>query len=113
MMKKTIALLSLCFVLPSAAFAASTRENLQARIDAAKVVLDQIMAAKDNSIPMDILEQATCVGIVPGLKKGALVLGRPVWSGRGHLPHRPRLERAGLHSHGRRLLWLPDWCAVH
>ena len=45
-----------------AALASSTRENLQTRIDAAKVVLDEIMAAQDNSIPMNILEQATCVG---------------------------------------------------
>ncbi len=75
MMKKTIALLSLCFLLSPAAFAGSTRDSLQARIDAAKEVLDQIMAAKDNSIPMNILEQATCVGVVPGLKKGAFVFG--------------------------------------
>jgi len=75
MMKKTIVLLSLCFMLSPAAFAASTHDNLQARIDAAKVVLDQIMAAKDNSIPMNIIEQATCVGVVPGLKKGALGWG--------------------------------------
>jgi lipid-binding SYLF domain-containing protein len=74
-MKKTFALLCLCFILPTAALASSTRENLQARIDAAKVVLDEIMAAQDNSIPMNILEQATCVGVVPGMKKGALIWG--------------------------------------
>jgi lipid-binding SYLF domain-containing protein len=75
MMKKIIALLSLSCILSPAAFAASTRENLQERIDAAKVVLDQIMTAQDNSIPMDILDQATCVGVVPGLKKGAFIWG--------------------------------------
>lgn len=74
-MKKTLALLCLCFMLPTAAFAGSSRESLQARIDAAKVVLDEIMAAQDNSIPMNILEQATCVGVVPGMKKGALIWG--------------------------------------
>jgi lipid-binding SYLF domain-containing protein len=74
-MKKTIALLCLCFMLPICAVADSTRENLQSRIDAAKAVLDQIMAAQDNSIPRDILERATCVGVVPGLKKGALGWG--------------------------------------
>jgi lipid-binding SYLF domain-containing protein len=86
---------------------------LQARIDAAKVVLDEIMAAQDKSIPMNILEQATCVGVVPGMKKGAFVLGRAVWPGSGHLPHRPRLERAGIHSHGWRLVRLPDRRPVH
>ncbi|MGA3080867.1 MAG: lipid-binding SYLF domain-containing protein [Terracidiphilus sp.] len=74
-MKKTVALICLCFTLPSAALAGSTRESLQDRIDAAKVVLDQIMAAKDRSIPMNILEQATCVAVVPGMIKGAFVFG--------------------------------------
>ncbi|MFZ1085123.1 MAG: lipid-binding SYLF domain-containing protein [Terracidiphilus sp.] len=75
MMKKAISFLALSLMFSPAAFASSTRDNLQARIDAAKVVLDQIMMARDNSIPMNILEQATCVGVVPGLKKGALGWG--------------------------------------
>jgi lipid-binding SYLF domain-containing protein len=74
-MKKTIASLSLCFMLTGAAFAGSTREDLQARVDAAKLVLSQIMTAQDQSIPLNILEQATCVGVVPGLKKGAFIWG--------------------------------------
>ena len=74
-MKKTLALLCLSFMLPSAAFAGSTRENLQARIAAAKTVLDEIMAAQDKTIPMNILERATCVAVVPGMIKGAFVFG--------------------------------------
>lgn len=74
-MKKTLFLICLCCLLPITAFAGSTRESLQARIDAAKAVLDEIMSTPDNSIPMNILEQATCVGVVPGLKKGAFVWG--------------------------------------
>jgi lipid-binding SYLF domain-containing protein len=75
-MKKTITfLLGLCFTIPSVASAATSRENLQDRIEAAKVVLDQIMSAGDKSIPLDILEQATCVGVVPGMIKGAFVFG--------------------------------------
>jgi lipid-binding SYLF domain-containing protein len=74
-MKKTIALLCLSFMMTCNAFASSSREDLQARIDAAKVVLEQIMATSDRSIPMNILEQATCVGIVPGMVKGAFIFG--------------------------------------
>jgi lipid-binding SYLF domain-containing protein len=74
-MKKTLVLLCLCCLLPIAGFAGSTRGNLQERVDAAKAVLDEIMGTPDNSIPMDILDQATCVGVVPGLKKGAFVWG--------------------------------------
>jgi SH3 domain-containing YSC84-like protein 1 len=57
------------------AFGASSRDDLQNRIDAAKTVLDQIMAAQDRSIPRNILAQATCVGVVPSFIKGAFVFG--------------------------------------
>ena len=73
-MKKWIASACLCLTFTCSASAAS-REDLQDRIDAAKQVLDQVMAAGDRSIPMNILEQATCVGVVPGLIKGAFVFG--------------------------------------
>ena len=74
-MKKILASVCLCLSLSTAAFAGSTKEDLQARIDAAKIVLDQIMAAKDSSIPMNIMEQATCIGVVPGMVKGAFFGG--------------------------------------
>jgi SH3 domain-containing YSC84-like protein 1 len=74
-MKKALASICLCFMLTCTAYAGSTREDLQARIDSAKVVLDQIMSAQDSTIPMYILQQATCVGVVPGLIKGAFVFG--------------------------------------
>jgi lipid-binding SYLF domain-containing protein len=74
-MKKIIASICFCFLLTSSAYASSSRGDLQTRIDAAKVVLDEIMGTSDNSIPMNILEQATCVGVVPGLKKGAFIWG--------------------------------------
>jgi lipid-binding SYLF domain-containing protein len=74
-MKKSLALVSLCFMLACTCRAASSRGDLQARIDAAKVVLDQVMSAEDHSVPMNILERATCVGVVPGMIKGAFVFG--------------------------------------
>ena len=74
-MKNFLASICLCFALTCTAYAGSTKDDLQARIDAAKVVLDQIMSAQDSTIPMNILQQATCVGVVPGLIKGAFVFG--------------------------------------
>jgi SH3 domain-containing YSC84-like protein 1 len=74
-MKKALASIFLSLLLSGTAFAASTKEDLQARIDSAKIVLDQIMAAKDRSIPSNILKQATCVAVVPGMIKGAFVFG--------------------------------------
>lgn len=74
-MKKTIASIALALLLAGPAFAASNKQDLQDRVDAAKTVLDQIMAAQDKSIPRNILAQATCVGIVPSFIKGAFVFG--------------------------------------
>jgi len=74
-MKKKLIAFSLCLVLASPVLAASSRQDLQDRIDSAKTVLDQIMAAQDKTIPSDILRMATCVAVVPGLVKGAFVFG--------------------------------------
>jgi lipid-binding SYLF domain-containing protein len=74
-MKKFLVSVCLFLIVPCTAFAASSRDDLQARIDAAKNVLDQIMGAQDSSIPSNILSNATCVGVVPGFVKGAFVFG--------------------------------------
>ncbi len=72
---KMLAVVSLCTLLSSTAAVAASKDALQDRVEAAKTVLDQIMAAEDKSIPMNILEQAYCVGVVPGMIKGAFVFG--------------------------------------
>ncbi|MGB0066033.1 MAG: lipid-binding SYLF domain-containing protein [Terracidiphilus sp.] len=74
-MKRAIACVCLTALLACAAHAASTKDDLQARIDSAKIVLDQIMAAQDSTIPSDILRSATCVAVVPGMVKGAFIFG--------------------------------------
>jgi lipid-binding SYLF domain-containing protein len=74
-MKKRLLVVCLCALLSTPVFAASTRNDLQDRIDAAKTVLDQIFAAQDRTVPLDILHAATCVAVVPGLVKGAFVFG--------------------------------------
>ncbi|MGA2206046.1 MAG: lipid-binding SYLF domain-containing protein [Terracidiphilus sp.] len=74
-MKKALASVCLSFLLSSTAVAASTKEDLQARIDAAKVVLDQIMSAQDRTVPSNILKSATCVAVVPSMVKGAFFVG--------------------------------------
>jgi len=74
-MKKSLTSLCLSFMLICSASAASSHTDLQDRIDSAKTVLDQIMGAKDRTIPLNILEQATCVAVVPSMIKGAFVFG--------------------------------------
>ncbi len=74
-MKKVICAICFSFLVTCTSFAASSKQDLQDRIDSAKTVLEQIMGAPDRSIPTDILQQATCVGVVPGMLKGAFIFG--------------------------------------
>ena len=43
-------------------------------VDAADMMTD-IMSAPDKGIPQDLLEKAQCIVVVPGVKKGAFILG--------------------------------------
>ena len=45
------------------------------RLESSAVVLYEIMKTPENSIPKDLLDKAVCVGIVPGEKKLAFVVG--------------------------------------
>src|SRR5579864_4497627 len=45
------------------------------RLGAAADVMTEIMAAPDKGIPQDLLEKSECVVVVPGLKKGAFIIG--------------------------------------
>jgi len=68
--------LALTFLLAFASVAhASSRTTPAARLDAAATVLEEIMQAPDKAIPQDLLDHAHALVIVPGLKKGAFIVG--------------------------------------
>jgi lipid-binding SYLF domain-containing protein len=48
---------------------------VEKRLDEASVVFSEIINAPDRGIPHDLLEQAHCAVIVPGVKKGAFIVG--------------------------------------
>lgn len=73
-MKKLLALLCAA-AMPLAANAAADKATLDQRLSNAKTVLDQVMMTPDKSIPNSILQQATCVAVIPSMKKGAFVFG--------------------------------------
>ena len=74
MTKKIVAIL--CVAACSVpAMAAVSREKLQARMDAAKTVIQEIESVPDKAIPEQITESATCVGVVPGMLKAAFIFG--------------------------------------
>jgi lipid-binding SYLF domain-containing protein len=72
-MKRLVVLLSV--VACAVPALAQVPQNLINRLDAAQQTLNTIMATPDKSIPQSILEEATCVGVVPGLLKGAFFVG--------------------------------------
>ena len=44
-------------------------------LNASAAVLTEIMSAPDKGIPQDLLDKSQCIAIVPGLKKGAFIIG--------------------------------------
>jgi lipid-binding SYLF domain-containing protein len=65
----------LAMILAWAVAAAPAVAQTVARVERAVAVFDEVMSMGDKSIPIDLLKKAQCVAIVPGLKKGALVVG--------------------------------------
>lgn len=62
-------------VMVSSPLMASSYQGVVNRLDESTTVLSEIMSAPDRNIPRDLLERAHCVVVVPGLKKGAFVIG--------------------------------------
>jgi lipid-binding SYLF domain-containing protein len=50
-------------------------ESATARLKASAEVLREIMATPDKGIPQELLENSHCIVIVPGMKKGAFIVG--------------------------------------
>jgi SH3 domain-containing YSC84-like protein 1 len=69
-MKRVIAALSL-----SAAFLSAAQSDAPARLQAAADVFKEVMGIPDKAIPQDLLNKSQCIIIVPGLKKGAFIVG--------------------------------------
>ncbi len=53
------------------------------RLSDSATVLSEMMDSPDKGVPRDLLEKAECVVVVPGLKKGAFIVGAKY--GRGYI----------------------------
>ena len=73
MKKYAIALLTLS--LGTFAFAGPGQQDTHARLQAAGVVMNEIMAAPDKGIPEEVLHGAKCIAVVPDMAKGAFIVG--------------------------------------
>ena len=51
------------------------KETAQERLKDATEVFGDVMATPDKAIPQELLEKAQCAVIVPGMKKGAFIIG--------------------------------------
>ena len=68
------------------AFCASTEEqpsDAARRLTAAANVMTEIMGIPERSIPQDLLNKSECMVVVPGMKKGAFIVGGKY--GRGYV----------------------------
>jgi lipid-binding SYLF domain-containing protein len=50
-------------------------ESAASRLKASADVMREVMATPDKAIPQELLESSQCVVIVPGMKKGAFIIG--------------------------------------
>ena len=50
-------------------------DTAQERLNDSAAVFSEIMATPDKGIPHDLLDKSQCVIVVPGLKKGAFIVG--------------------------------------
>jgi lipid-binding SYLF domain-containing protein len=55
--------------------AADEKSKTAERLEDAAALFSEIMGTPDKSIPQDLLDKSQCIVLVPGLKKGAFVIG--------------------------------------
>lgn len=72
---RSIAAVLIGFSLAAASPAKDNKEDVAKRLAAADAVFQEVMAIREKSIPQDLLDKASCVIVVPGLKKGAFIVG--------------------------------------
>ena len=55
--------------------AADNAEETSHRLHEAAAVFSEVTSAPDQGIPRELIERAKCIAIVPGMKKGAFIIG--------------------------------------
>jgi lipid-binding SYLF domain-containing protein len=57
------------------AFSADDKQKVNERLADSAALFSEIMGTPDKSIPQDLLNKSYCIVLVPGLKKGAFIVG--------------------------------------
>ncbi len=76
----------LCLLLGAGTVSASS-DNAD-RLQNSLITLKEIMETPDKGIPQDLLDRAQCIVIVPGMKKGAFIVGAKY--GKGYMSCRKK-----------------------
>lgn len=89
-MQKALIGLAAC---ASLAFAISPkdRKDVDNRLNEAAVIFSEVVSAPDRGIPRDLLDKAECAVIIPGVKKGAFIVGAQY--GKGFITCRRKADR--------------------
>jgi lipid-binding SYLF domain-containing protein len=66
---------SLMMMLTTAMWCGAADNGPEKHIRESAGVLSEIMNAKDNGVPEDLLQKAYCVGIIPNLKRAGFIVG--------------------------------------
>ena len=74
-MKKLFAILLVACCGVAARAADEQQDKLDGRLDAARNVIESIMSVNDKAIPDGIARHAQCIAVVPGVVKGAFIVG--------------------------------------
>ncbi len=72
---KPITIACAVLVAATATLSAAMSDKLKSRIDESATVLNEIHAAPDKDIPQELWDRATCVIVIPSVKKAAFVFG--------------------------------------
>jgi lipid-binding SYLF domain-containing protein len=74
-MKRILAIWAAAGLVSATAFAMNREAKVKDRLDASEDTLTDMMHASDRGIPHNLLVQARCVIIVPGMKKAGFIVG--------------------------------------
>lgn len=69
------ALASLALIAVPAVAPAAITKKLARKVSESVQVLDEFLAARDAEIPQDLIDDATCIVVMPNVAKGAFVVG--------------------------------------
>lgn len=74
-MRRTISAAAVAAVLFTVGVSAKLSTKAEKRFDEAATVLREIHSVPDKDVPQDLWNKASCVVVIPGLKKAAFVIG--------------------------------------